>query len=299
MWGRTGGLTAAAFALAASTLDAQAPASLADVCTALDAAPTAVAARAATLSPAERDRAVTLARSDAVPDARCGIAVLAALRDPRAAPALVAAVERPALRDDAYWLARWAAFVAGGPDPTLGNALLPLVAALATPALRSAAGDDGIRLLGEIDRPEARERLHGRLAETSDGEVDAAIHALARQGDASVRARVTALGREVAGTLSTNPTYEQARRIGAVAFYQLALGSDSLADGLATLRYLPARDQADAAAWAVQTVCERAVRHPGERAALDAHRAGLVAALEPLALPWRTLTRGAFACPAP
>lgn len=279
---------------AAPQASQEAPA-LAALCGTLADPPAALAARAAALTAADRDRAAAMAAGTGA-DVLCGLAVLAAVRDPRVAPAMAAAAERPALRDDLYRIARWAAFAAGGPDASLGEAFLPLTAALDPPPLRAAAGDDGTRLLGEIDHASARERLRARLDGPSDAEIDAAIHALARQGDATARARVLALGREVAGALSTNPTYEQARRTSAAAFYLLALDAASLADGLALLRVLSPSDQADTAAWAVQTVCERAIRRPATRATLEAHRAALVAAVDSLGLPWRTLTRGAFPC---
>lgn len=294
-------VTTAVLVLTAASANGQAPSSspsLAAVCGALDDPPRVLADRAATLSGAERDRAAAAAAGTGT-DVLCGVAVLAVLRDARAAPAALAAAGRPALRDDVYRVARWAAYGAGGPDASTGAAWLPLAAAFDTPAMRSAAGDDGIRLLGEIDHDEARTRLRQRLDGPADGDVDAAIHALARHGDASVRGRVVALGREVAATLSTNPTYEQARRMSAAAFYLLALDEASIPDGLALLRPLSAADQADTAAWAVQTVCERGVRRPESQAARAAHREALAQALDALALPWRPLTRGAFVCPRP
>lgn len=271
---------------------------LAPLCAALADPLPALAARAAALAAADRDRAAVMA-SGTGPDVLCGLAVLAAVRDPRVAPAMVAAAPRPELRDDVYRIARWAAFVAGGPDASLGGAFLPLAATLDAPALRAAAGDDGLRLLGEIDHENARARLRARLDGPGDAEIDAAMHALARQGDAPVRARVLALGKTVSATLSTNPTYEQARRMSAAAFYQLALDAASMGDGLALLRYLSPSDQADTAAWAAQTLCERAVRRPSERSTLEAHREALVAAVDGLGLPWRTLTRGVFPCARP
>lgn len=283
---------------AATSAAAQASQQLATLCGALADPLPGLAARAAALTAGDRERAAAMAAGTG-PDVLCGLAVLAAVRDPRVAPAMAAAAPRPELRDDVYRIARWAAFVAGGPDASLGDAFLPLAAALDTPALRTAAGDDGLRLLGEIDRAEARARLRVRLDGPADAEIDAAMHALARQGDAAVRARVLALGKDVSATLSTNPTYEQARRMSAAAFYLLALDAASMADGLALLRSLSPSDQADTAAWAVQTVCERGVRRPAERAVLDAHRAALVSAVDGLGLPWRTLTRGAFPCPRP
>ncbi|MGE0815269.1 MAG: hypothetical protein AB7O28_02635 [Vicinamibacterales bacterium] len=270
------------------------------LCAPVDQAPAALARRAAALDDAGRSAAAALAASAAPADALCGVSVLAAVRDPRVGPLLVAAVQSPALREDAFRLVRWAAFVAGGPDPAAGRAVLPLVAVLESPALRAAVGDDAVRLLGEIDADEARARLLAELERpASEASADAAIHGLARQREARARQRVHALGRAVASTLSTNPVYEESRRMAAVAFYELALGADAAADGLAMLGYLPASDQADAGAWAVQTLCEQGVRHPDRRAALDAERAALIAALDARGLAWRPLARGMFPCPSP
>lgn len=285
-------------ALSAARVQSAPPsAALAAICGALADPPAALAARAAALTAADRDRAAAMASGTGA-DLLCGLAVLAAVRDPRVARLMATAAPRPELHDDVYRIARWAAFVAGGPDASLGEAFLPLAAALDAPTLRAAAGDDGLRLLGEIDHAEARAPLRARLDGQADAEIDGAIHALARQGDGAVRARVLAFGKEVAATLSTNPTYEQARRMSAAAFYLLALDAAGIADGLALLRYLSPSDQADTAAWAVQTVCERAVRRPAERAALGSHRTTLVTAVDGLGLPWRPLTRGVFPCPA-
>ncbi|MEZ5293302.1 MAG: hypothetical protein R2745_19625 [Vicinamibacterales bacterium] len=274
------------------------PESVRALCTPVDQAPAALAARAAGLDDALRSAAAVLAASQTPTDVLCGVSVLAAVRDPRVVPLLTAAVQSAGLRDDAFRLVRWAAFVAGGPEPAAGRPFLPLVAALDAPALRDAVGEDAVRLLGEIDADEARARLLSELEQpASPASADAAIHGLARQRDARARARVHALGRAIAGTLSTNPVYEESRRMAAVAFYELAIGGDARADGLAMLGFLPAADSADAAAWAVQTLCEQAVRHPGQHEALDAERQSLIEALDARGVAWRPLTRGMFPCP--
>lgn len=227
----------------------------------------------------------------------CGIRGLAALRD----PAVVAAV-RAAWRDrraEAWRVARWAAYAAGGPDRATTDAFAPLVDDLAMPALAAAAGDDGVRLLGELESAAAREALLALLARDDvPATVDAAIHALARQGEPRARERVTALGQIVVNGLGGNAMFEEARRIHAAAFYLLALGSDSRDAGLAMLTRLAPGDQVDAAAWAVQTLCERAIRRPAERAPLEATRAALVAALRGPGIQWDSVTRGTFPCPA-
>ena len=146
---------------------------------------------------------------------------------------MLAALKNPAFRDDAYRFARWAAYVAGGPDGDLGAAFAPVVGLLADAALWTAAGDDAVRLLGEIDHPSARDRLVAELERPQkDTTLDAIIHALARQGEPRPRTRVVALGQEAVAARSGNLTYEQASRIGAVAFYLLALDSGSRAEGL-------------------------------------------------------------------
>ena len=68
-----------------------------------------------------------------------------------------------------------------------------------------------------------------------------------------------------------------------------------LADGLATLGTIAARDQESAAAWAVHTLCARSVRRPAERAAIEAHRRALVDALGGLGISWQT-PKGPLGC---
>jgi hypothetical protein len=294
------GLTLAAALAALATLDAdQAAPDRTALCATVDR-PAAEAAR--TLEPlGEPARAAlaTLAASAEVADAACGVAGLAALRDRRVVPPVMAALKNPAFRDDAYRFARWAAYVAGGPDGDLGAAFAPVVGLLADAALWTAAGDDAIRLLGEIDQPAARDRLVAELERPQkDTTLDAIINALARQGEPRPRARVVALGQEAVAARSGNLTYEQASRIGAVAFYLLALDSGSRAEGLQMLRHMVPDSQADAGAWAAQTWCERAVRRPADRATADQARAALVAELDGMNVGWRTLVRGSFACEA-
>jgi len=226
----------------------------------------------------------------------CGVAGLSALGDRRAIPYLLSALRNPAMRDKAHLLARWAAFLAGGPDPDLGNAMVKVVEAVTERAAWSAAGHDAIWFLGEVDHPTARDRLLAELdQQPSDAGLDAVIHALARQGDPRASGRILEVGLQAARDKSGNATPEQARRLGAVAFYQLALGPETLAGGLATLGFIAARDKADAAAWAVHTLCERAVRRPVERAAIDAHRLTLVEELDRLGVSWHG-TVGNFGC---
>ncbi len=229
---------------------------------------------------------------------RCGLRALAALRTHDASPLFAAALERDDGRDDAWMIARWATWIAGGPDTEVSAGFAPLVDVLANGAVAAAAGDDGVRLLGEIASPLAIATLRAIVAtDRPYHRVDAAIHALARQGDASVRARISALGHAEADGLATNATYEQARRIGAAAFYLLALGVDTRDDGLRLLSRLSPADQADAGAWAVQTLCERAIRRPAEAAAATAAYTVLVDALDQRGIDWAPLTRGTFMCP--
>jgi hypothetical protein len=211
----------------------------------------------------------------------CGAAGLSALGDRRAIPYLVRLLRDSAVRQDAWRVARWAAHLAGGADPDLGPSMLALVDVLDDGATRAATGDDGIALLGEIDADLARDRLVSALDDAitggaPDATLDAIVHALARQGEPRTRQRIAALGVDAERSKSGNATPEQARRLGAVAFYQLALAPDAVADGLATLGAIAARDQAAAAAWAVETLCARAVRRPADRAAATAHRSALV-----------------------
>jgi hypothetical protein len=230
---------------------------------------------------------VALAGSKEWGEAACGLAGLAALREPRAVPYLSAALRNPAWRDNAYQVARWAATLAGAPDSDLGAAMLPVVEALEDRAVWDAAGNDAIWLLGEIDHPRARDRLLVALDEARDDvAIDAVVHALARQGEARGRSRIARLGDAAARAKSGNATPEQARRLGEVAFFQLALGPDSVDEGLDTLGTIALRDQQDAAAWAVQTLCARAARRPSDREAIEAHRTRLIAGLDRMGVPW-------------
>ena len=168
------------------------------------------------------------------------------------------------------------------------------------PQCGTAAGDDAVRLLGEIDHPGARARLVAEFGRPqSEATIDALIHALARQGESSVHARVVSLGQEAVASRSGNLTYEQARRIGAVSFYLLAGEAASRAAGLEMLRHMTPGDQADTAAWAVQTWCQRAVRRPAERAPAEQASATLAAQFDALNIRWRELARGSFKCAVP
>lgn len=269
------------------------------VCSALDLAPRDLAARVDTLGLS--GRAALLDLADGPPaEARCGLAGLAAVRDARVVPLLTRAIAAAPADAEVWRLARWAAFVAGGPEAALAAPFLPLIAALDAPAARAAAGDDRLRLLGELDRPEARDALIAALdGPVSEGALDAAIHALARQREPRVRARVTALGADMANGLATNATYEQARRLGAVAFYLLALAPETQREGLAHLARLSPQDQADTVAWTAQTLCEHGVRHPESRAAAHALRATLNTAATAAGVAWDGLVRGTFPCSIP
>lgn len=266
------------------------------LCDAAQRSPTDAAQALQAFGDDGRGRLLQLAAADQVADAACGIAGLAALRDRRLVPLVQSALTRVALQSETYRLLRWAAYVAGGPESDLGPAFLPIVDTLTTTVWAN-AGDDAIRLLGEVDDPAARDRLVREFDRPqSDSTVDALIHALARQGEPRVREHVTALGREAVGARSGNATYEQARRIGAVAFYQLALATDAMTDGLRMLGQLAPRDQEDAAAWAVQTWCERSVRRPTAREAATRARLALVAEFDRLNVRWSHLDRGSFSC---
>lgn len=263
-------------------------------CTDVETPVSALAALLAGTGPGTRGTLMTMASSPDRTLRWCGLRGLAALRDAAVVPAVRAAWRDD--RDEAWRIARWAAFAAGGPDPAASATFAPLVEDLGDATL-AAAGDDGLRLLGEIDTATARARLARVLdAPPSDAALDAAIHALARQGEVRVRSRVAAIGSDAVATRSGNTTYEQARRMGAVAFYQLALGPDTLADGLAMLRQLAQRDQEDTAAWAVQTLCERAVRRPAEAEVTDRTRQAVVAEFARVGVRWDHLSRGMFPC---
>jgi hypothetical protein len=296
------GLIGAALAALTVAVVAQSPTpGRAVLCAPVDQPPAEAARTLESLGEAARAALLKLAGSSAAADATCGVAGLAALRDRRVLPPLQAALANPAFHDDAYRFARWAAHVAGGPEADLGAAFLPLVKALEDPAVWKAAGDDATRLLGEIDHPAARARLVAEFARPqTDATIDALIHALARQGEPSVHARIVALGQEAVGSRSGNLTYEQARRIGAVSFYLLVGAPATRVAGLEMLRQLTPGDQADVAAWTAQTWCERAARRPVERDAAERARASLAAEFDGMNIRWSQLVRGDFTCtPAP
>jgi hypothetical protein len=243
-----------------------------------------------------RTALVSLAESPVTGEALCGLAGLSALGDRRVIPLLAAALRNEVFREEAYRLARWAAFVAAGPDRDLGEAMLPVVDALGVGSVRDAAGDDAIWLLGEVDHAVARERLVAELDRArNEATLDAVVHALARQGEPRVRERITALGADALRGRSGNATPEQARRLGAVAFYQLALAPEAMTDGLAMLGAIALRDQEAAAAWAVHTLCARAVRRPSAQAAIEAHRQALVEELRRRDVAWAGVT-GRIGC---
>jgi hypothetical protein len=250
------------------------------------------------LGEAGRKALITLAESSARDESLCGIAGLAALGDRRGIAPLAAALRNPALRQDVYQLARWAAFLAAGPASDLGLAMLTVIEAVSDQETWDAAGNDAIWFMGEVDHPAARDRLliELRLPLSADT-LDAVIHGLARQGEPRALETVTAMGVEALRAKSGNATPEQARRLGAVAFYQLALSPESLADGLATLGTIAVRDQEAAAAWAVHTLCARAVRRPSQRAAIEAQRQGLIEALGSRGLSWQE-QKGPLGCSA-
>lgn len=261
-----------------------------------DRAPGEVLRRLEPLGESGRTALVSLASSSNPTEVICGVAGLSALGDRRVIPYLAAALGSPALRDKAHLLARWAAFLAGGPDPDLSAAMLTVVEAVTDPAVWSAAGHDAIWFLGEVDHRAARDRLVAELDQPlDDARLDAIVHALARQGDPRARGRIAAVGLQAAREKSGNATPEQARRLGAVAFYQLALGPETLVEGFATLGTIAARDQEDAASWAVHTLCERGLRRPAERAAVEAHRLSVVEEMDRLGISWHA-TRGNFGC---
>jgi hypothetical protein len=266
------------------------------LCGSIDRTPADLARLLAPLGEPGRTALLTLAQSPVPGEVLCGVAGLSALGDRRVIPSLVSALRQPALREDAYRLARWAAHLAGGAEPGLGAAMRPVVEALADHAIRTAAGDDAIWLLGEVDDHSARDRLLAELSvPRGDASLDAVVHALARQGDARARAPITALGVEAARAKSGNATPEQARRLAAVAFYQLALGPETIGEGLTTLDTVPRRDQEDTAAWAVQTLCARAARRPSERAVIEAHRKTVAEELDRLGLAW-DVAKGPLGC---
>jgi hypothetical protein len=248
------------------------------------------------ITAADKDALLGFAQSRDATEVMCGVAGLAVAGDLRVIPHLAAALRSPALRQDAYQLARWATYMAAGPEVGLGAALRPVVETFDDRSLREAAGDDAYWFLGEVDDAAAKDRLVAALEQPlSDAGLDAVVHGLARQGEQRTVVRVVAIGREALAAKSGNATLEQARRLGEVAFYLLALGPDTQAEGLATLRTILPRDQQDAAAWAVHTLCARAARRPSDKAAIEAYRATLVAALDDLAIAWQPL-RGRVGC---
>lgn len=298
MW-RTAGLAAAIVMIASADAIRAQPAApdRAVLCADLEQPPFDRARALDPLGDSARAALVALAGSSQLAEAACGVSGLAALHDPRVAPPLAAALDRPSFRDDAYRFARWGAYAAGGPSSGLGAAFLPVVALFDDATLWAAAGDDAVRLLGAIDHPAARNRLVTALERpSSDAELDAAIHALGRQGEPRVHDRIMAIGREAVASRSGNLTYEQARRIGAVTFYLLALGAGTQAAGLEMLRQMTPGDQADVAAWTVQTWCERAVRRPADKGEALRLRDELAAVFDAMGLRWRELARGSFRC---
>ena len=279
---------------------AQVPSSRTALCDAADTGPREHAERLHTQGDAARDALRGLVSSRDRADVLCGLAGLAALRDEAAVPPLLAAMRDNAFVDDRYRLARWAAFIAGGPDASAGRRLAPLLDLFDDALVWRTTGDDAILFLGELDDPRARDRLLAELARPgSEAGLDAAIHALARQAEPRARDRIAAIGQETLQSHAGNATFEQARRLGAVAFYQLTLGPDTLAAGLDILARLAPATREDTAAWATATLCQQAVRRPDARAALATHHRTLTQALTAAGVRWDHLGRGAFPCVPP
>lgn len=278
----------------------QAPPAPPDLCTTIDRGPLEHARSLQGLGDAARERLRPLVNGSEPPHVLCGIAGLAALRDAEAVAPLLKAMRDPAFEDDRYRLVRWAAFMAGGPDPAVGARLVPLLDLLDDAAMWRTTGDDALAFLGELDDARARDRLLRELDRPgSDASLDAAVQALGRQADPRARSRVSAIGQDALQGHAGNATFEQARRLGAVAFYQLTLGTDTVDDGLHILSRLAPATQEDTAAWAVQSLCEQAVRHPDRRESAIRHRARLVEALGRAGVRWEHLTRGTFPCVPP
>lgn len=285
---------------ACADVAAQAPPSRAALCQGEDKGPRDLAQRLQAQGDAARDALRGFVSSRERTDVLCGLAGLAALRDEAAVLPLVAAMGDAAFVDDRYRLARWAAFIAGGPDPSAGRSLVSLLDLFEDALVWRTTGDDAILFFGELDDARARDRLLAELARPgSEAGLDAAIHALARQADPRARERIAAIGQETLQSHAGNATFEQARRLGAVAFYQLTLGSDTLVAGLDILARLAPASREDTAAWATATVCELAVRRPDDRAALAARHRTLTQALTTAGVRWDHLGRGAFPCVPP
>jgi len=279
---------------------AQGPPARAALCEGEDKGPRDHAQRLQARGDAARDALRGLVSSRDRADVLCGLAGLTALRDETAVPPLLAAMRDAAFADDRYRLARWAAFIAGGPDASVGQRLVPLLDLFEDALVWRSTGDDAILFLGELDDPRARDRLLAELARPgSEAGLDAAIHALARQAEPRARDSITAIGQETLQSHAGNATFEQARRLGAVAFYQLTLGPDTLASGLDILARLAPASREDTAAWATATVCEQAVRRPTTRSALARHHRALTQALTAAGVRWDHLGRGAFPCVPP
>jgi hypothetical protein len=266
------------------------------LCGSLERSPVLLAQQLAPLGEAGRTALLALASSSTRAEVLCGIAGLAALGDTRAVPHIIRSLQSVTTRDDARAIVRWAAVLAGTADPAASAAMTPVLAALDEPDARQAAGDEVIGLLGEVDAPDARDRLLRMLGEPlADTTLDAVIHAVARQRDARAAGRIGALGDEALGAKSGNATPEQARRLAEVAFFQLAVDVASVPQGLVTLETIALRDREWAASWAVHTLCAAAVRRPAERPIIDAHRAELVAALDERGIAWHA-PRGVLVC---
>jgi len=297
-WARA--LAALACVSGAAGVAAQGLPARAALCEGADQGPRGHAQSLEAQGDAARDALRGLVSSRDRADVLCGLAGLTALRDEAAVLPLLAAMRDNAFVDERYRLARWAAFIAGGPDPSAGRRLVPLLDLFEDALVWRATGDDAILFLGELDDARARDRLLAELARPgSEAGLDAAIHALARQADPRARERIAAIGQETLQSHAGNATFEQARRLGAVAFYQLTLGSDTQAAGLDILARLAPASREDTAAWATATVCELAVRRPEARAALAARYRTLTQALTAAGVRWDHLGRGAFPCVPP
>lgn len=241
---------------------------------------------------------VRLSHSTDVHEADCGVGGLVVTDSARAPEVLLASLGSPGFRGRVTRLLSWATQYAARPDPNRGTAMLPMLDAVLAPERWASTGLDGVRFLGSVDQPRAREALLRELEKPGDAErIDTVVAALAQQGEAGAKDRVEPLLRTAVARGTVGLSSAETRRLNASLYYFLAGGSELIEHGARALGAVPAAFRLAPSFMALQTLCERATRRPSQKTAIFEHRKTLVATLDDLDVRWRgRAPQGNFPC---
>lgn len=268
-----------------------------DVCWPEDSAPADVAHQF-DRGPRSERTLVGLSHSSVFHEADCGVGGLVVTDSARAPEVLLASLGSPGFRGRVTRLLSWATQYAARPDPNRGTAMLPVLDAVLAPERWASTGLDGVRFLGSVDQPRAREALLRELEKSGDAErIDTVVAALAQQGEAGAKDRVEPLLRTAVARGTVGLSSAEIRRLNASLYYFLAGGSELIEHGAKALGAVPAAFRVAPSFMALQTLCERATRRPDQKATIFEHRRILVATLDDLDVSWRgRAPQGNFPC---